>query len=457
MGAEEECEEDKDDTSLDTEMMQRVAHGPTDSVGDVHPDRWRMLALLALAELLGMSLWFAGNAVAPQLRSLWHLSSAQVGWLTTAVQLGFVGGTAVVAVLNLADIVASRTLFSIAAVLGAVANVALLAAGGFYTALITRFVCGFCLAGVYPPAMKMIATWFRARRGLAVGTIVGALTVGKATPYLVHAFPTAGVSTIVLSGSISAIVAAALVWFGYREGPYPFPPRPFSWSLVRIVVGARHWRLATGGYLGHMFELYSYWTWIPAFLAASAALRIGATGLPPGDERLTSLLAFGTIAIGGVGCLWGGLVADRLGRERLVIIAMAVSGACALLIGATFGRSWWLVAPVALAWGFFVIADSAQFSVLITESVPPHAVGTALMLQTSLGFLLTTVSIQLIPPLVRAVGWGWAFPLLAVGPMTGIAAIRRLLTLKARTSVHTINADSAQSAPPAPPIPSITT
>jgi MFS family permease len=302
--------------------------------------------------------------------------------------------------------------------------------------------------------MKMIATWFRSRRGLAVGTIVGALTVGKATPYLVHAFPGAGIQTIILAGSASAIVAALLVWVGYRDGPYPFPPRPFSWALVATVVRQRQWRLATAGYLGHMFELYSYWTWIPAFLAASGAardLRLGTMGAA--NFELISLLAFGTIAIGGAGCLWGGLAADRIGRERLVIIAMAASGMCALLTGLTFGRSWWLVAPIALAWGFFVIADSAQFSVLVTESVPSHAVGTGLMVQTSLGFLLTTLTIQLVPPAVAAVGWTWAFPLLAVGPAAGIAAIRRLLTLKERLGANTI------SAPPTPPttIPSITT
>ncbi|HJQ19876.1 MAG TPA: MFS transporter [Gemmatimonadaceae bacterium] len=420
-------------------------------MNDSHPQRWRVLVLLAFAELLGMSLWFAGNAVAPQLREQWLLSASQVGWLTTAVQLGFVAGTAVVGVLNLADIIPSRSLFAAAAVLGAVANAALLVAGGFYPAIATRFACGFCLAGVYPPAMKMIATWFRARRGLAVGTIVGALTVGKATPYLVHALPNAGVASIVLAGSASAVVAAALVWFGYHDGPYPFPPRPFSWSLVATVFRERQWRLATGGYLGHMFELYSYWTWIPAFLAASAAVYVGAPTLDAHHAALVSLLAFGTIAVGGLGCFWGGLVADRVGRERLVTIAMALSGACALLIGVTFGMRWLYVAPVALLWGFFVIADSAQFSVLVTESVPPHAVGTALMLQTSLGFLLTTVSIQLIPPIVRLAGWRWAFPLLALGPLAGIAAIRRLLALKGRLAVNTMNRDSAA------PIPSITT
>jgi MFS family permease len=391
-----------------------------------------------------MSIWFAGSAIAPQLQTQWGLSGSQVGWLSTAVQLGFVAGTAVIAILNLADIVASRALFATAATLGALTNASLLLADGFPTAVATRFACGFCLAGVYPPAMKMIATWFKARRGMAVGTIVGALTVGKATPYLVHAFPGASTATIVFAGSTSALMAAALVFFGYRDGPYPFPPRPFSWALVGVVARERNWRLATGGYLGHMFELYSYWVWIPAFLAASAAVAGTASA------TLISVLAFGTIAIGGAGCLWGGLVADRIGRERLVIIAMAASGACALLIGLTFGRSIWLLAPVALAWGFFVVADSAQFSVLVTESVPPHAVGTALMVQTCLGFLLTTITIQLVPPVVEMAGWAWAFPLLAVGPLAGIAAIMRLLTLKARQGTNNIN-------PSAPPVPTITT
>jgi MFS family permease len=272
--------------------------------------------------------------------------------------------------------------------------------------------------------MKMASTWFRARRGLAIGTVVGALTIGKATPYLVHALPNAGPATVILTASGCAIVAAILVALWYVDGPYPFPPRPFSWGLVGSVFERREWRLATGGYLGHMFELYSFWTWIPMFIAASVAAE-GVAASQRVDAGV-SLIAFGTIAIGGVGCVWGGLVADRRGRERLVMLAMALSGSCALLIPFAFGRSLWILAPLAWAWGFFVIADSAQFSALVTESVPPHAVGTALTVQTSLGFLLTMVSIQLIPPLVTVIGWKWVFPILAVGPALGIAAIRRL-------------------------------
>ena len=414
--------------SIPLETERAASHTPVFFPADGDPRRWRTLWLLASAELLGMSLWFAASAVAPQLGQRWHLTPSEVGWLTAIVQLGFVCGTALAALLNLADIVASRVLFAVAALAGAFANVSLLFAHSYRGALASRLITGFALAGVYPPAMKMIATWFRAQRGLAVGAIVGALTVGKAAPYLVHAIPGVGETPVILSASVAAGFAAILVLLGYRDGPYPFAPRPFSWGLVATVVRQRRWRLATGGYLGHMFELYSAWTWIPVFVGASAA----AAGGPPGQAResLASVVAFSAIAIGGIGCVWGGLVGDKRGREWLVTVAMAASGACALLIGFTFGKTLWLLVPIALAWGFFVIADSAQFSVLVTESVPAHAVGTALTMQTSLGFLLTMISIQLVPPVAQAIGWQWAFAMLALGPVAGIAAIQQLVRLK---------------------------
>jgi MFS family permease len=398
--------------------------GPAAAPPDTHPLRWRMLTLLGIAELLGMSLWFAGSAVAPHYRELWQLSASEAAWLTTVVQLGFVAGTAISAVLNLADIVPSRWLFAISASIGAAANAALLASPDYSGTLVWRFITGMALAGVYPPAMKMAATWFRSRRGLAVGVIVGALTVGKALPYLVHAAPGAGIRSVLLATTIAAAIGAVLVAAGYRDGPYPFLARPFSWRLVGTVTGARRWRFVLGGYLGHMFELYSAWTWLPVFVAASIAARGSAASV--GGAGIADLIGFAALAVGGAGCVWGGLAADRLGRERIVTISMAVSGTCAALIGLAFGRSLWLLVPVALVWGFFVIADSAQFSVLAAESVPQHAVGTALTLQVSLGFLLTTVTIQLVPWLAERTGWSWAFVILALGPVAGIAAIRRI-------------------------------
>ena len=224
------------------------------------------------------------------------------------VQLGFVAGTAVSALLNLADIVPARTACLPSPRRSArAANAWLAFASGVRPERSrSRFAAGFFLAGVYPPAMKMAATWFRARRGLAVGTVVGALTVGKAGPYLVHAIPDAGVAPVVLTASASALVAAMIVLVGYRDGPYPFAPRPFSWGLVSSVIANREWRLASGGYFGHMLELYSFWTWIPAFVAASLSAQTGNAIAATSPEA--SLLAFGVIAVGGLGCLWGGLV-----------------------------------------------------------------------------------------------------------------------------------------------------
>ena len=380
-----------------------------------------MLAVLSLAELLGMSLWFAGSAVAPQLAERWSLSTGETAWLSTAVQLGFVAGTAIAALLNLADTLSSRSYFASAAVIGAAANAALLGAPGYRSAIVLRFITGACLAGVYPPAMKMIATWFQARRGLAIGTVVGALTAGKAMPYLVHAIPDIGVGPVMLSASAGAVLASILVLVAYRDGPYPFPRRPFSWSLARAVLATREYRLVLGSYAGHMFELYSYWVWIPLFLAASVADQ-------DVSASTVSLLSFAAIAVGAIGCIWGGAIADRVGYARFVAAAMAVSGSCALLTPLVFGRSLPLLTLLVLVWGVAVIADSAQFSTLVTRVVPPHAVGTALTLQTSIGFLLTTISIQLIPPIVAAVGWRYAFPLLALGPILGILTIRRLRT-----------------------------
>ncbi len=396
-----------------------------------HSARWRILALLSVAELLGMSLWFAGSAAAPQLQELYGISGSETAWLTTMVQLGFVAGTAAAAVFNLADIFSSRSYFAIAAVVGAVCNAALLIAPGFGVVLLTRFLVGFSLAGVYPPAMKMISTWFDSDRGLAIGTIVGALTVGKAGPYLVHAIGSVSLHVIILSASVSALAAALLVLMTYRDGPHSFPRRAFSWSLASLVLKQREWRLSTLGYLGHMWELYAFWTWITAFFLASMSFR-SAQGLsaPAGD--IAELLAFGAIAVGGVGAVAGGWIADRVGQERLVMLAMAFSGSCALLIGFAFGASPWLLTSLAFVWGVTVVADSAQFSTLVTRAVPQHAVGTALTLQTSLGFLLTIATIQMVPLLVTLIGWQWSFAALSIGPAFGIAAIARLLRHRMR-------------------------
>lgn len=392
----------------------------------LRPSPGRILLLLAIAEPLGMSAWFAASAAAPQLAARWSLNAEGVAALTSMVQLGFVAGTAAIAMLNLADVVPARALFSVCALLAAGANAALLVAPGFGSALAARFALGACLAGVYPPAMKMVATWYRDRRGLAIGTLVGALAIGKASPYLVKALGGVTLEAVVTSTSLATLGAAVLVAAFYREGPFPFPKRPFHWGLAAEVAKDRDTRIAIGGYLGHMWELYAMWTWLPAFLAASLAVSAPA-GFSAAEHAsgLAGWLAFGAIASGGLGCVWGGWAAGRIGYARVVTISMAASAACCVLVGFAFGAPIGLVTVLAWVWGFFVVADSAQFSAMVTEVAPPHAVGTALTLQTSLGFLLTMATIQLVPLLAQGWGWRWAFPVLALGPLVGIAVVAR--------------------------------
>jgi MFS family permease len=394
---------------------------------DPAPRRWRILALLALAELLGMSLWFTASAVAPQLREAWGLSAQQASWLTTAVQLGFVAGTAVAALLNLADVVPVRPYFAASALAAAGANALLLVAPGYGAALGLRFLTGLFLAGVYPPAMKMAATWFVRGRGVAIGAIVGALTLGKATPYLIHAVDTHDLRAVVLLASAGAVAAAALVGIGYRDGPHAFPRRAFSWQRVGSVVRHRPTRLATAGYLGHMWELYAMWTLVALFFHGFFAARGYAQDAAAG---IAGAVGFCVIGVGAVGCVLAGAWADRLGRERVAIAAMAVSGACALSIGWMAAAPAWLVVALALVWGFAVVADSAQFSALVTEVTLQDAVGTALTLQTSLGFLLTAGSIWLATEVSVRFGWGPAFSMLAAGPALGILAMLRLRSLR---------------------------
>ncbi|HEX6065479.1 MAG TPA: MFS transporter [Longimicrobiales bacterium] len=381
--------------------------------------------LLVIAELLGMSLWFTASAVTPYLQVRWSLDAGAAGWLTTVVQLGFVAGTATAALLNLADIWPARWYVATSSLLAAITNSLVIALDDYGFALIARFLTGFFLAGVYPPGMKMMATWFVQNRGLAIGALVGGVTVGKAAPYLIRALDISP-QFVMLSASAGAVLGGLLVALWYREGPHSFERRAFSWSLVGTVVRHRETRLAIAGYLGHMWELYAMWTLVAVFFFDLFRESWSASA----SASLSGVAAFLVIGAGGLGCVLAGKWADRMGRERVTIWSMAVSGSCSLLIGWLVHAPLAIVLAVALIWGFAIVADSAQFSALVTELAPRHAVGTALTLQTSLGFALTAVASPLTALIAQRHGWGIAFSQLAIGPALGIVAMNRLRALR---------------------------
>ena len=392
------------------------------------PGMWRQLGLLAVAELLAMALWFSASAVIPQLNAEWFLSGSQQAWLTMSVQLGFVCGALLLAILNLADRWPLTPLIAGSAIVGAIANAAIPALdAGPALAIFLRFVTGFVLAGVYPPGMKLVATWARRNRGLGIGLLVGALTVGSALPHLLNAIPLLGNDgmppwrSVLYTASASAVLGAAILLLLVRPGPYLSQSAPFDWRCVPRLLGNRPVRLANFGYLGHMWELYAMWTWTPLFLISAYSRH----GLSLTEARLAG---FAALAAGGLGCVVAGALADRLGRTRVTIWSMAISGGCALTVG-FFYQEPRLLAALCAVWGFAVVADSAQFSAAVSELADPRYVGTALTLQTSLGFLLTLVTIQIIPPLALEVGWENVFPILALGPAFGIWAMWKLRDL----------------------------
>jgi MFS family permease len=408
-----------------------VAVHPTDNPGGGKPQNaWLMLALLATAEFLGMTLWFSATAASTSISNEFRLSPSQAAWLTMAVQGGFVAGTLISALLNLPDVLATRRLFALGCVTGAVATAALTRAHTPLQAIALRVATGAALAWVYPTGMKIAAGWFLRQRGTGLGVLVASLTVGQAFPYLLAwlAPSSSWRARLLVSASLAAL-GAVVVLAAVHDGPYSTPSDRFDPRAAGRLFTTRRTRLAAFGYFGHMWELYAMWSWVGVFAAAS--LSAGGHG---SASRAGSLAAFIGIATGAIGCLAAGLTADRIGRARVAGWALRTSGGCALLSGFFFGGRPVLLYGLIAVWGLVVVADSAQFSALIADYSREY-VGTALTVQTCLGYLLTMVSIRLMPALASAGGWQWVFLALVPGPILGAIAMARLRAIDGPSAV----------------------
>ncbi|WP_327657919.1 MFS transporter [Streptomyces sp. NBC_00483] len=388
------------------------------------------LAVVAVSTLLSMSVWFSASFVLPQLKEEWGLSPGSGALLTVAVQLGFVVGAVSSAMSGLADRVANRFLMCGGAVGAAAANGGVLLADGLWSAVVLRLVTGFFLAAVYPPALKETATWFRAGRGKALGVMIGALTVGSALPHAVNA---AGgvdwhlvIAVTSLMGACGGVLVLSLRW----PGPYPFPRRRVTVGGALRSLRNRDVVLADLGYVGHMWELYAMWGTVASLLASVPVVEgSGRT------DALASTIAFVCIGVGAFGCLLGGVLGDRWGRASAARICLVCSGGAALLLAVGVdAMPSGLVIAVCVFWGFWVVADSAQFSALVTERADPDYVGGALSLQLALGYSTTAVTLWGVPVLVEHTSWRVALLVLVVGPVVGVVAMSRSIVRDRRAA-----------------------
>lgn len=390
---------------------------------DSDPDgRLRPLVLLTTALILGMSTWFSATAVVPQLTDAWSLSDTGRAWLTIAVILGFVVGAVFSASLNIADRVRPQLVMLLGGVGAGIANLGLIWAGGVEIGVVLRFVTGFFVAGIYPPSFKLISTWYRRGRGMALGVLAAGIVFGNSTPHLANALGGIDWQSVIYATTVMSI-GGGVVAFAVKDGPFEFPRSAFDPRQVGLVFANRGVRLASIGYFGHMWELFAMAAWFLIFFG-DHLVALGQPALP-----LAALVTFFVIAMGAAGSWAGGLIADRWGRTNFTALMLTISGLCSLGIGLLFDGPTWPIVVVGLVWGFTVVADSAQFSAMVTEVGDQSYVGTALTMQIAIGFTVSAATIWIIPLVEELTTWRWAFAALAVGPVAGIVAMLRLKRL----------------------------
>ncbi|MDE0591751.1 MAG: MFS transporter [Dehalococcoidia bacterium] len=385
----------------------------------------RALILVSLATFFSLSVWFSTNAISGALEIEKSIDESSMAILTIAVQLGFVFGTLLIAITNLSDLINTRTLFAYAAVLAALVNLLVIPFDSTPALIAARFATGAFLGGVYPPAMKVISGWYTKGRGFALGTMVGALTIGSGSPHLLRSVFSENWQAVIIGSSILAITGGLILKFLVKDGPHEVKGAKFNPKYLIGAISQRGPRLALTGYLGHQWELYAMWAWIGSFML----YIIGDKSLIGESLDLASALTFLVFAVGAIASSYAGIWSEKIGRTAVTSIAMVISGGVAAFIGFLPPEMTVLIVILTMIWGASVIADSAQFSTAMTELSDPAYRGTMLTFQTGIGFALTAVSIWLLPIVKDSSGWGWAFAMLALGPVVGTAAMLRLRSL----------------------------
>ena len=389
-------------------------------------EQQRQLRILAVALVLAMSTWFSTAAVLGQLREAWDLSRTAGAWLTIMVQIGFVVGAGISSVTNLADRIPPRRLLLFGTVGAALANLAVVVGNSYGAALPARFMTGVFLAAVYPPSLKAMSSWYRTGRGFALGVMIGALTLGSALPHLITALGGLDWTITLIAASVLTVIGGLIAELVADDGPYVTKASVFNPSQLRAIASNPRFALASAGYFGHMWELYAMWAWIAVFYGDVFRGRVDD---PSSATQLASLMAFSVIGIGAIGSAYAGKLSDRSSRVDAAAIALRWSAALSMVVGFLVDAPLPIVIGAGLVWGFWVVADSAQFSTIVTEVTDPDYIGTALTVQLAAGFILTVFTIFLVPIIRDGYGWGWAFVLVAPGPALGGWAMRKLRSL----------------------------
>lgn len=379
----------------------------------------RILPVIVLAQFAGTSLWFAGNAVIPDLVQQLQLTEMAVGYITSAVQFGFITGTLLFAFLSVADRISPSKVFLWCAILGAGANALTVYSGTFVLLMLSRFATGFFLAGIYPVGMKIAADWHKEGLGKALGYLVGALVLGTAFPHLIK-FVSADLpwKVILFATSWFATFGGVLLYLAVPDGPYQGKKGEFKPSALISLFKNKNFRSAAFGYFGHMWELYTFWAFIPIMIGYHGQVNGGVTSY-------TSLWSFAAIGVGGISCAVGGHWSLSVGSKKVALISLIGSGLCCLALPFFIELPFALFVALLLVWGLFVVSDSPQFSTLVAHSSDSDYVATGLTIVNSIGFAITIVSIQL-------TNWVWAqwqdplvFVVMAIGPLFGALSINR--------------------------------